>query len=103
MTGRVVESSGYGWFRLVCSLSAKTFRVRLGDMRVVSSRDVAASGSLSPKAKGVKNRQSKISRCEAETTQYEMFDEIDAQDIEDDWYVQKLLLLCSYSILNLHS
>jgi hypothetical protein len=85
-------------------------------MRVISSGSVAATGLPTPASPsaaksahvGSKNksicdvqmdstRDKKGSpkkpnrRDNAETMQYEMFDEIDAQDIEDNWYLHSLL------------
>lgn len=86
-------------------------------MRVISSGNVAATGLPTPASPsaaksthvGAKNKKSKCDvqmhptrdkkgspkkpnrRDDAETMQYEMFDEIDAQDIEDNWYLHSLL------------
>jgi hypothetical protein len=92
-------------------------------MRVVSGGNVAtispASSSAALQAKRVHNGAKNKSKCDVQTdsacddndppkkqicrqdadvTQYEMFDEIDAQDIEDNWYLQNLFFLSSHFI-----
>ncbi len=85
-------------------------------MRAISSANVAATGLPTPASPsaaksshvGAKNKSKCVvqmnptrdkkgsskkpnRRDDAETMHYEMFDEIDAQDIEDNWYLHSLL------------